>query len=51
VAARFPTLRNDDVDAAVHGSTRRLGRADRMKDDRISGLGARHERRRITPEE
>src|SRR5260370_26436684 len=51
MASCFPSLCNNDVHAACHGSARSLSRADRVQDDRICGLGARNERRGIAPEE
>src|SRR6266481_8902404 len=45
MASCFPSLCNNNIHAAFHGSARSLSRADRVQDDRICGLGARNERR------
>src|SRR5581483_7887381 len=46
----FPSLRNDDIDAAIDGSPGIIGSADRVHDDSATGFGALYERSGIAPE-
>jgi hypothetical protein len=51
VAASFPSLRYDDIDAAIDSSPRIIGIAHGVHDQGATGLGALHEGARITPKE
>jgi hypothetical protein len=50
MAARFPALGNNDIDATVHSSFSVGGRADCMQHDCSTRLRARHQGGRVTPE-
>ena len=51
VAARFPSLGNYDINAAVHGSLCVICRTNRVQHEGPTCLGAWNKGRRVTPEE